>query len=98
MLKTTTTTHTSNICYIFRFLIPGGSASLTDSGYSRAAKKIFDIVKRNDNEDQIPLWATCLGFEIVMLFEGGHFRNQTLTRCNASNVADPLYFEPGTIL
>ncbi len=51
-------------------LIPGGGASLTDSQYIRNVKYFLEKAKlANDNGDYFPIWATCLGFEALMVID-----------------------------
>jgi len=51
-------------------LIPGGAASILDSGYQRAALKIWELaLEAKDNfGDFYPIWGTCLGFELIAQF------------------------------
>jgi len=51
-------------------LIPGGAVSLTESGYARAGKKLYELALQSwDNlKDPYPIWGTCLGFELLALF------------------------------
>ncbi|KAG7231285.1 hypothetical protein INR49_012116 [Caranx melampygus] len=71
-------------------LYPGGSASITSSGYQRAAKIFYDLaIEANDRGDYFPVWGTCLGFEQLTVLTSG---KKLLTRTNTSGVALPLVF------
>ncbi|KAG7172796.1 Gamma-glutamyl hydrolase A-like [Homarus americanus] len=78
------------------FLFPGGGVSITNtSGYGAAGQKIYDLVKElNSKGIYVPLWGTCLGFE-MLTYLGANYVN-LLTACNANNKADPLNLQDGT--
>ncbi|XP_034562236.1 gamma-glutamyl hydrolase [Notolabrus celidotus] len=66
-------------------LYPGGAASLTTSGYARAAKIFYDLaIEANDRGDFFPVWGTCLGFEQLTVLTCGE---NLLVRTNTSGVA-----------
>lgn len=71
-------------------LIPGGAVSLTDSGYARAGKKLFEMAKTawDEKQDPFPIWGTCLGFELLALLAADGQPN--LAACNSSDQALPL--------
>jgi len=70
-------------------LIPGGAASIADSKYERSGKEIFELAKAaNDDGDVFPIWATCLGFELMAYLTNDEQRN--LARCSSVK-AYPLY-------
>ncbi|CAL4129880.1 unnamed protein product [Meganyctiphanes norvegica] len=74
-------------------VFPGGSASITDSsGYGRAGRKIYDLVVASGQKgNPIPLWGTCLGFEMLMyLAADGPSKYEVLTSCKASGISLPL--------
>jgi len=49
-------------------LIPGGIVDIYDSGYARASKIFFDLaIEENLKGGHFPIWATCLGFEMITL-------------------------------
>jgi len=81
-------------------VFPGGAASITKkSGYGRAGAQLYQhVINANANGTVLPLWSTCLGFEMLMHLASGVQSNKTshvLGRCNASNVKDPLIFVKG---
>ncbi|XP_069552650.1 gamma-glutamyl hydrolase [Brachyistius frenatus] len=71
-------------------LYPGGGASITSSGYQRAAEIFYDLaIQANKRGDYFPVWGTCLGFEQLAYLTGG---GVTLSFTNTSGVALPLNF------
>ncbi|XP_076063691.1 gamma-glutamyl hydrolase-like [Oratosquilla oratoria] len=72
-------------------VFPGGGASIKSGPYHEAGKKIFNYITSPERTSDIPLWATCLGFEMLLLLAGN---KNPLTPCAASNRADPLFFTP----
>ncbi|CAL4064647.1 unnamed protein product [Meganyctiphanes norvegica] len=79
-------------------VFPGGSASITNSsGYGRAGRKLYELIlEANNNGRTMPLWATCLGFEMLMLLAGHtNEKMEVLTSCKDSNVAHPLNLTAG---
>jgi len=73
-------------------LIPGGSTSIRDSGYQRAAQKLFEMSMKafDESGDYYPVWGTCLGFEAL-----AHYSNknqEVLTRCWSQDQALNLNF------
>ncbi|CAJ1081660.1 gamma-glutamyl hydrolase [Xyrichtys novacula] len=71
-------------------LYPGGAASLTSSGYARAAKIFYDLaIEANDRGDFFPVWGTCLGFEQLTVLTCGE---KVLVNTNTSGVALHLEF------
>ena len=78
-----------------RLLIPGGSASIEDSGYSRAGSLLYDLaIEANNGGDFFPIWGTCLGFEFLSYVSAGN--KNLLTACNSDDRALPLNFKRGT--
>jgi len=78
-------------------VFPGGAASITDrSGYGRAGAALYrHVLAAAEEGSPLPLWATCLGFEMLLYLateatEGG--LTSPLTGCKASNRKDPLFF------
>ncbi|GAB6030952.1 hypothetical protein CHUAL_007776 [Chamberlinius hualienensis] len=72
-------------------LLPGGAASLTDSLYSKVGKFIINYaIERNNNGDYFPIWATCLGFELLTNYLAPNYEN--LVNCSSYDVALPLQF------
>ena len=76
----------------YRIVFPGGHNSITNtSGYGAAGQILYDLVLKSDHH--LPLWGTCLGFEMLMYLAA----NQTwpMDLCAAKNRADPLILKPG---
>ncbi|KAJ7390169.1 hypothetical protein OS493_026676 [Desmophyllum pertusum] len=74
-------------------LFPGGGASLSDSGYLRTAKIIYDLaLQAYDKDDPFPLWGTCLGFELLNIVTSGLGKEEFLASCDAENYSIPLEF------
>jgi len=70
-------------------LIPGGWASIHDSGYSRASNILYDLaIQENRNGEYFPIWGTCLGFEMMALMAAQGQPN--LKRCQSYDQAVPL--------
>jgi len=77
-------------------LFPGGGASLSDSGYLRTAKMIYDLaIQANDKKDIFPMWGTCLGFELLNVLASGLKTEELLVSCDAENYSIPLEFTGG---
>jgi len=81
-------------------VFPGGAASITKkSGYGRAGAQLYrHVMNANANGTVLPLWSTCLGFEMLMHLASGIESNRTshvLGKCSASNVKDTLIFVQG---
>ncbi|KAF2355021.1 Peptidase C26 [Trinorchestia longiramus] len=76
-------------------VFPGGGSSITNSsGYGAAGDALYQIVMASNARGKpLPLWATCLGFEMLVYLAAG--RRKPLTRCSANNRADPLVFLSG---
>lgn len=72
-------------------LFPGGSVSVTNSHYATIGKYIYDYaIQANDRGEYFPIWATCLGFEMLAtLLVPGH---DIITNCSAYDMALPLNF------
>ncbi|XP_042366323.1 gamma-glutamyl hydrolase [Plectropomus leopardus] len=69
---------------------PGGSASITSSGYQRAAKRFYELaIEANKKGDYFPVWGTCLGYEQLAVLTSG---KNVLSRTNTSDVSLPLVF------
>ncbi|XP_028515148.1 gamma-glutamyl hydrolase A [Exaiptasia diaphana] len=53
-------------------LIPGGHVKLQYSMYGRVGKQLLDLaIKANDKGDVFPIWAECLGLELIALLVSG---------------------------
>ncbi|XP_066952437.1 gamma-glutamyl hydrolase-like isoform X2 [Macrobrachium rosenbergii] len=76
-------------------LFPGGVVSITNSSaYGAAAEKLYEhVIKANMEGTYLPLWGTCLGFEIIT-YLGADYQNW-LQRCHARNKVDQLTLQPG---
>ncbi|XP_041669700.1 gamma-glutamyl hydrolase [Cheilinus undulatus] len=71
-------------------LYPGGAASLTSSGYARAAKIFYELaIEANQRGDYFPIWGTCLGFEQLTVLTSG---KNLLVNTNTSGIALHLEF------
>lgn len=69
-------------------LFPGGSADLKTSGYSRAGSILYKLAgQANDNKTHFPIWATCLGFELLTELTSGR---SVLQACSAHDLAQSL--------
>jgi len=74
-------------------LIPGGSASIRSSGYSKAGSILYDLaLEANNNGDYFPVWGTCLGFELLAYLAAG--KRSYLTSCKSNDRALNLDFRP----
>ncbi|XP_064093335.1 gamma-glutamyl hydrolase-like [Macrobrachium nipponense] len=76
-------------------LFPGGAVSITNSsGYGAAGQKLYEhVIRANMEGIYMPLWGTCLGFEMITYLAADFQR--WLTRCDASNKADRLTLQEG---
>ncbi|XP_068241771.1 gamma-glutamyl hydrolase-like [Palaemon carinicauda] len=76
-------------------LFPGGAVSITNSsGYGSAGQILYDhVVRANMDGIYMPLWGTCLGFEMIT-YLAAH-KQKWLKRCHASNKADQLTLQEG---
>ncbi|XP_063587250.1 gamma-glutamyl hydrolase-like [Penaeus indicus] len=76
-------------------VFPGGSASITQrSGYGRAGRLLYDLLLDSAaNGTILPLFATCLGFEMLMYLHANN--TNPLTSCKAQNRSDPLFLQTG---
>ncbi|XP_056633475.1 gamma-glutamyl hydrolase-like [Diorhabda sublineata] len=61
------------INYTNGLLFPGGDASFVEpGGYGDTSRKLYQLAKKsNDNGNFYPIWATCLGFEVIPYAEIG---------------------------
>jgi GMP synthase-like glutamine amidotransferase len=73
-------------------LLPGGGSNIstvTSSNYSSAANTLYQLAAAsNAAGDYFPVWATCLGFELLSVLEAGG--TNVLTSCSADNMAMPI--------
>ncbi|KAG7155350.1 Gamma-glutamyl hydrolase-like [Homarus americanus] len=75
-------------------VFPGGAVPITqESGYGRAGRMLYDILLEAAHlgKPTVPLFATCLGFEMLMYLSDNN--TNPLTSCRAKNRADPLYLQ-----
>lgn len=73
-------------------LFPGGGQNLSDSGYARTGKIIFDLASEmNLKGDYFPLWGTCLGFELLTILASDE--KLILSPCKSQDQALPIVFE-----
>ncbi|XP_026481381.1 gamma-glutamyl hydrolase-like [Ctenocephalides felis] len=75
-------------------LFPGGATWFNQSdGYADAGRHIFDIAKEmNDNGQYMPLWGTCLGFELLLYLDSN---GENRAHCSSSKQPLPLEFKQG---
>ncbi|EDO28966.1 predicted protein, partial [Nematostella vectensis] len=53
-------------------LLPGGHVKLQKSGYGRVGKMLYEMaVKSNQQGQPFPIWAECLGLELIALLASG---------------------------
>lgn len=72
-------------------LIPGGGTSLDDNPFYRISEKLLRwAIEANDQGDHFPVYAVCLGFELLSIIAT---KNHTiLERFDAENNPGPLFF------
>ncbi|XP_044185077.1 gamma-glutamyl hydrolase-like [Acropora millepora] len=75
-------------------LFPGGHRHLQHTNYTRVGKQIFDLaLKAFANGDVFPIWAECLGFELVSMLVSkadlslGQFGTSLFTDVLAKNIS-----------
>lgn len=71
-------------------ILPGGSAEVTNSGYERAAKEMYE--RALASPDYYPIWGECLGLE--QLLEFGTEMQDFLKPCEAENFTHQLIPHP----
>jgi gamma-glutamyl hydrolase len=77
-----------------RLIIPGGSASIRSSGYSKAGSIMYNLaITANNNGDFFPIWGTCLGFQLLLYLSAS--KKSYLASFPAQKNALPLNFSPG---
>ena len=75
--------------------MPGGTNSLVNSGYSRAADLLLDLaIAKNEHGIYFPVWGTCLSFQKFATYFTG---NQLVwaTRCDVDNISLKLEIPKG---
>ncbi|XP_064477961.1 gamma-glutamyl hydrolase-like [Ornithodoros turicata] len=72
------------------FLFPGGSVSVEQSGYSKAARILLRLaIQANHAGSHYPVWGTCLGLEELMYLQA----NQSIMKlCKGHDIATTLNF------
>lgn len=80
--------------YFYSVLFPGGATWFNQSnGYADAGRHIFEIAKNmNDMGFYMPLWGTCLGFELLLYLDSN---GENRAHCSSSGQALNLEFKPG---
>lgn len=80
---------------IFRVLLPGGGTWFNQShGYAVAGSHIFNIAQEiNDNGTYLPLFGTCLGFELLLYVSNENQEYRTF--CSSERQSLPLEFSKG---
>ncbi|CAH3021344.1 unnamed protein product [Porites evermanni] len=80
-------------------IFPGGHRLLHRTNYTRVGKKIFDLaIKAFDKGDVFPIWAECLGLELVSMLVGkgnmqlGQLDTKVFSSVDAANISLPLIF------
>ncbi|XP_044727559.1 uncharacterized protein LOC123291364, partial [Chrysoperla carnea] len=75
-------------------LLPGDNALLNEThGYGEAAHKIYKLIinKNKNNQQPIPLFGICLGFQAIIY---NALKQQDIrTRCHISGISLPLIFQ-----
>lgn len=85
----------TNVGQFGSVLFPGGNTFFNQSnGYADAGRHIYDIAKRmNDNNQYMPLWGTCLGFELLLYISAGN--QEYRANCYSRRRSIPLNFTAG---
>lgn len=83
------------LSHINGVLLPGGGSNFNDTnGYAEAARHlIFFANKMNENNEQVPIMAVCLGFEFILQEHAQH--KDFLKKCRVQQVNLNLEFQPG---
>jgi gamma-glutamyl hydrolase len=78
-------------------LFTGGDLSLEfNTTYVQTAKRIFDeVIKFNDAGVHFPLWATCMGFQLVNALAADNYSVITHGIFDSEELDLPLHFQPG---
>ncbi|XP_055914172.1 gamma-glutamyl hydrolase A-like isoform X2 [Eupeodes corollae] len=76
-------------------LFPGGATSLNKSnGYAEAGFHLFQAAKElNEQGIYFPIWATCLGFELLTYIEAN--KKEHRSSCSSQKQPLPLEFKEG---
>ncbi|XP_054732883.1 gamma-glutamyl hydrolase A [Anastrepha obliqua] len=76
-------------------LLPGGATYFNQSnGYADAGQHIYNIaIEMNENGSYMPIWGTCLGYELLIYLTANG--TDLRTDCSSSAQALPLEFEQG---
>ncbi|GFN98392.1 gamma-glutamyl hydrolase, partial [Plakobranchus ocellatus] len=74
-------------------LFPGGGVNITEGSYYEAGKYIYELaLQANDRGDFFPIWATCLGLELLTVLRTGKW---VLQNTDTENLTLPLTFAEG---
>ncbi|XP_031575257.1 gamma-glutamyl hydrolase-like [Actinia tenebrosa] len=80
-------------------VFPGGHVMLNVSRYATVGKQIFELALKSNREGRVfPIWAECLGLEIISLiasgygFAKGQYDERLLTSNDARNFSTTLNF------
>ena len=77
-----------------RILFPGGAPNVTDSAYARAGREMYTLaVAANRAGDHVPIWGTCLGFQLLTACTAGR---DLLEDLPAIDTMESICFAPGT--
>ncbi|XP_048576022.1 gamma-glutamyl hydrolase isoform X1 [Nematostella vectensis] len=78
-------------------LLPGGHVKLQKSGYGRVGKMLYEMaVKSNRQGQPFPIWAECLGLELIALLASGRglargqYDTELLDRTDSKIYSKPL--------
>ncbi|XP_014089422.2 gamma-glutamyl hydrolase [Bactrocera oleae] len=76
-------------------LMPGGATFFNQSyGYADAGQHLYNIaIKMNERGTYMPIWGTCLGYELLVYLTSNG--TDLRTDCSSSAQALPLEFEKG---
>ena len=78
-------------------LFPGGGQNLSDSGYTRTGKIIYDIaLEYNSQGNYFPIWGTCLGFELLTILASD--MKFVLSPCKSQDQPLPIVFDQNITL
>lgn len=77
-------------------LFPGGAPNVTDSAYARAGREMYALaVAANRAGDYVPIWGTCLGFQLLTALAAGR---DLLEDLPAIDTMEAISFAPGTFI
>ncbi|XP_028516312.1 gamma-glutamyl hydrolase [Exaiptasia diaphana] len=81
-------------------LLPGGQSMLNASRYMTVGKQLVELAIKSNQEGKVfPVWAECLGFELITIVvtrvdpkQGGQYNPELFTATNATNYTTTLQF------